>query len=141
MNTLKTNSRRRHMTSVYDDSSKESYALFTTELGVFSAIALTNPKDTPSEGVGITIAKQRAIIKYWQAVKRKTRIELNALMDMYSSIQDMRDFNYDSLEARRMRRAIYEKEDDIKQIRKNIEECRKIIHDVLANWERICSPL
>ena len=139
MNTLNTNSRRRHMISRYDDSSKESYAQFTTELGMFTAIAMTNPKDTPSEGVGITIAKQRATIKYWQAVKYKTRIELNALMDMYSGIQDMRDFNYDSLEARRMRRAIYEKEDDIEQIRKNIEECRKIIHDVLANWEKICS--
>ena len=60
MNTLNTNSRRRHMTSCYDDSSKESYAQFTTELGMFTAIAMTNPKDTPSEGVGITIAKQRA---------------------------------------------------------------------------------
>lgn len=141
MNALNTNSRRRHMTSCYDDSSKESYAQFTTELGMFTAIAMTNPKDTSSKDIGITIAEQRATIKYWQAVKRKTRIELNALMDMYSGIQDMRDFNYDSLEARRMRRAIYEKEDDIKQIRKNIEKCRKIIHDVLADWERICSPL
>lgn len=139
MNILNTNSRRRHMISRYHNINNKSYALFMTELGTFTASATTNPMDTPSEGVGITIAKQRATIKYWQAVKRKTRIELNALMDMYSGIQDMRDFNYDSLEARRMRRAIYEKEDDIKQIRKNIEECRKIIHDVLAEWEKICS--
>ena len=139
MNTLNTNSRRRHMISRYHNINKKSYALFMTELGTFTAIATTNPKDTPSKDIGITIAEQRATIKYWQAVKHKTRIELNALMDMYSGIQDMRDFNYDSLEARRMRRAIYEKEDDIKQIRKNIDECRKIIHDVLANWEKICS--
>lgn len=139
MNTLNTNSRRRHMTSGYSNSDKRSYALFATELGMFTAIATTNPNDIPSENVGITIAEQRAIIKYWQAVKHKTRIELNALMDMYSGIQDMWDFNYDGLEARRMRRAIYEKEDDIKQIKKNIEECRTIIHDVLADWEHICS--
>lgn len=139
MNTLNTNSRRRHLTSGYINSTKKSYALFKTELGVFTAIATTNPNDIPSENVGITIAEQRAIIKYWQAVKHKVRIELNALMDMYSSIQDMWDFNYDGLEARRMRRAIYEKEDDIKQIKKNIEECRTIIHDVLADWEHICS--
>ena len=139
MNTLNTNSRRRHMISHYHNINKKSYALFMTELGTFTASATTNPMDTPSKDIGITIAEQRAIIKYWQAVKYKTRIELNALMDMYSGIQDMRDFNYDSLEARRMRRAIYEKEDDIKQIRKNIEGCRKIIHDVLADWERICS--
>lgn len=139
MNTLTTNSRRRHLTSGYDDSSKESYALFTTELGMFTAIAQTNPADKASEHVGVTIAEQRVKIKYWQAIKRKLRIELNALMDMYSSIQDMREFNYDSLEARRMRRAIYEKEDDITQVKKNIQECRDIIHDVLADWEHICS--
>lgn len=139
MNTLNTNSRRRHMLSRYHNFSKKSYAIFMTELGTFTASATTNPMDTSSEDIGITIAEQRATIKYWQAVKYKTRIELNALMDMYSGIQDMRDFNYDSLEARRMRRAIYEKEDNIKQIRKNIEECRKIIHDVLADWEKICS--
>ena len=139
MKTLNTNSRRRHMTSGYSDSNKGSYALFVTELGMFTAIATTNPNDIPSETVGITIAEQRATIKYWQAAKHKTRIELTALMDMYSSIQDMRDFNCDGLEARRMRRAIYEKEDDIKQIKKNIKECRKTIHDVLADWERICS--
>jgi hypothetical protein len=127
------------MLSRYHNFSKKSYAIFMTELGTFTASATTNPMDTSSEDIGITIAEQRATIKYWQAVKYKTRIELNALMDMYSGIQDMRDFNYDSLEARRMRRAIYEKKDDIKQIRKNIEECRKIIHDVLADWEKICS--
>ena len=139
MNTLNTNSRRRHMISRYHNINKKSYALFMTELGTFTATATTNPNDIPSKDIGITIAEQRATIKYLQAVKYKTRIELNALMDMYSGIQDMRDFNYDSLEARRMRRAIYEKEDDIKQIKKNIEKCRKIIHDVLADWEKICS--
>lgn len=124
---------RSHQMTLYaaEPNTATSYALYETDLGTFTAFADCHPEDIFNKEKGLQIARWRAMIQYEQALKNKHTAEYETLKNFYNSIKDMRKFNADSLEARRLRRAIWEKEEDIKDDKETIAALRTSIYCLL----------
>lgn len=107
---------------------KLKYAHFDSELGVSTVIISTNlgdfcgqahlhPEDAArglgSEITGCVFAEYRALIKYFKAGKKDAKVQLDVLKQYYAIISSYKDFNKDSLEARKCRRCMYDIEQAI----------------------------
>lgn len=126
------NSRSRKMT-IYppEPNTRTTCAVYETELGVFTAFSDCHPSDKPNKMIGEQVARWRAMIQYEQALKNKHTIEYEALRNFYNSIKGMRTFNENGLESRRLRRAIWDKEDAIKSDKETINALRHSIYCLL----------
>ena len=106
-----------------------TYTIHTTEYNLtFTGTAYCHPDDDSwkNELVGIEIAKRRAWIKVYQHFKNhELRPQLNALKQLYHSMNRSKNFNEKSYENRMLQRQIRMITFDLTTINETIAELRK----------------
>lgn len=89
-------------------------------------------KDFMSQKTGFIIAEMRSYIKGLQRYKNNVlRNELNALKQLYYSINRSKNFNENSYEARALKRHIKMKEFDIEVVKEEIANSRETLKDFI----------
>ena len=92
----------------YDSVSGESFATIVTELGEFSGMARLHEedRDKASGFFGCEIAEIRALIKYAKKRKSIAFHQYKVLNNLYKNLSQIKEFNEDSFEIKKIRRCI-----------------------------------
>ena len=98
------------ITSTYDKETGISFAEIVTPLGKFTGVCKLHPEDREygSRFLGCDFAERRAYIKALKAKRKKIIAEIETLEKLYKRLGCYKDFNPDSLEAKKIRKTIYE---------------------------------
>lgn len=114
----------------YDEVSGVSIVTILSELGEFTGVARLHEddKENASHFFGCEIAEIRAYIQYSKKRQFIALHQYKAFKDMYKNLSQMKGFNKDSIEARKIRRKIHELseewntwKDNVKSLEKNIQ--------------------
>lgn len=108
--------------SNYDKESGVSIVVLSTDLGEFTGVSRLHEDDrqNASEFFGCEIAELRALIAYTKRQKQITAYQYKAVKDMYINLSQMKEFNKESVEARKIRRKLHELHEEWMQWKKNI---------------------
>lgn len=113
--------------SNYDKESGVSIVTLSTDLGEFTGVSRLHEDDREiaSSFFGCEIAEIRALIAYSKRQKMIVAQQYKAFKDMYKNLEQMKAFNKESVEARKIRRKMYELSEEWNQWKDNIEslEC------------------
>lgn len=133
-------SRHEKLTTYFFDEVKQYRAVLTTRLGSFVGVATCDENDKFEPYIGNTLAERRAWMGYRKAMRNRCRNELEALTNFYSSVKDMKAFDENDKIVSKLRRAIYEKNDQLNaikcQISRDYKDIEKIISWVNVNPEK-----
>jgi hypothetical protein len=93
----------------FNKETGESIVIISNKHGEFTGFAHMHPEDAPyiSNLVGCRYAEARAHIACIQHQKNILNHKIKALQDFEKTIMYMKDYNKDSLEARQLRKRIY----------------------------------
>lgn len=107
----------------YDKESGVSIVTLTTDLGEFTGVSRLHEDDreNASSFFGCEIAEMRALIAYSKRQKMITSQQYKAIKDMYKNLEQMKAFNKESVEARKIRRKLYELSEEWHQWKDNIK--------------------
>ena len=114
----------------YDKESGVSIVTLATDLGEFTSVSRLHEDDreNASSFFGCEIAEMRALIAYSKRQKMITSQQYKAIKDMYKNLEQMKAFNKDSVEARKIRRKLYELHEEWAQWKKNINSLEANIY-------------
>jgi pantothenate synthetase len=107
----------------YDKTSGVSIVTIITELGEFTGVSRLHEddKENASSFFGCEIAEMRALIAYSKRNQLITSHQYKAIKDMYKNLEQMKDFNKESVEARKIRRKLYELSEEWRQWKDNVK--------------------
>lgn len=107
----------------YDKESGVSIVTLTTDLGEFTGVSRLHEDDreNASSFFGCEIAEMRALIAYSKRQKMITSQQYKAIKDMYKNLEQMKAFNKESVEARKIRRKLYELSEEWHQWKDNVK--------------------
>ena len=107
----------------YDKDAKKASVGIKTKYGIFLGVCKAHPEDfdIASEFTGCEIAERKAYIKALKALCRSIAAEIKVLEDLHKRLACCRDFNYNSFEARQLRKVMYEKRDQLSSYKNMIE--------------------
>lgn len=123
--------------SDYDPESKTSIVKIANILGMFTGYAKCHPEDTASSFLGCHIAEYRAYIKALKYEANLIKAQIDVLHQTYAMFEDNKNFNPNGLEARKIRKMIYIKENKRKDILEQIESLKKKTDNLPANREKV----
>lgn len=108
--------------SNYDKESGVSIVSLATDLGEFTGVSRLHEDDreNASSFFGCEIAELRALIAYSKRRKMIVAQQYKAIKDMYKNLEQMKAFNKESVEARKIRRKLYELSEEWNQWKDNI---------------------
>lgn len=115
--------------SDFDRKTGISTVIIQTNLGKFIGLSKLHEEDKPYESsfAGCQYAEMRAIIKYMKARIQKISNEIIGLEKGIKMLMNLKDYNKDSLENRKLRKQLY----IMKQEKKDWEERLKSLSDRL----------
>ena len=127
--------------SYYNKENGVSYSVIQTDKGIFSASSLLREedKDVESSFLGCELAEKKAQIKYLQTENRELLYAIHILENLEKELKCIKGYNPHSLEARRLRRKIYELKDIHKEQKENIQNIKEnVLKDTEAklNFKR-----
>lgn len=108
--------------SEFDEPTGVSTVVLATPYGNCTGYAFLHPEDRKyaSGTIGCSYACERALQKYLKAHTKKKKEELKVLTDFYNSIKNMRDFNPEHLESKKLKEKITSLTEDIKEYKEDI---------------------
>ena len=115
--------------SYFDKDTTISYVRIKTPLGEFTGIARCHPTDEPSEFRGCLIAEMRANLKYYKAIRRDLSVQVKTLENLVKRLEGFAKYNKDCLEARVVRKTLYEAKDQRNQISCKIQRMKEMIQE------------
>ena len=94
----------------YDRETGISTATVRNRYGTFTGTSKLREEDrfVESSFLGCQFAETKAIIKSLKEQRKRITIQLEALENLHFDMQNMKEYQPDSFEARRLRRRIYE---------------------------------
>ena len=126
-------------TTYYDKETGE--AVYTITNGIFDFVGKAqchdNDKDFANEITGMEIASARAYIKTLQFEREMIIAQVNILKHCISTMSLSPKYNKDSYEAKKIRRELYLAEQDLKNIRQDINSWRENIRDYINKKDDI----
>ena len=116
--------------SNYDEVSGVSIVTILTELGEFTGVARLHEddKENASSFFGCEIAEIRAYIQYSKKQQFIALHKYKAFKDMYKNLSQMKEFNKDSVEARKIRRKMHELSEEWNTWKKNAKSLEEGIY-------------
>lgn len=124
----------------YEEDGKLTICEITYKNNTFIGTAFCAPEDEDmmNKRTGETIASIRAQIAYYQHIRDNEILPgLAALKQLFYSMNNSKSYNKDSYEARRIRKKIYQYEEDLKTIRGLIQESREYLKEYLDVKEKL----
>lgn len=115
--------------SNFNKTTLESKVTIATNIGQFTGYAKCHPDDKISSFAGCNIAEYRAIIKYMKAIKNNIANELKGLKFYKNMIINSPTYNAQSNEARKLRKAIAIKNNQLKELDNSIISLKKTIDE------------
>ena len=122
--------------SNYNEEKNIYYIVISTYLGEFDAICKLHEEDfdIKSNFFGYMIAEMRAYNKYLKRQKYIIKQQYNILSDLNYELQQMKNYNKDCLEARKLRKKMYEKKEEMQKINKIINTVSNNIINEINNY-------
>lgn len=122
----------------FDEVTGKSFVIMETEVGTTTGYAYLHPddKDVASKFQGCRIAEYRAWIGYATEKMKILRAEIKALTDLEKIYISLKDYNKDSLEGRRLRRRIKEKQAELIAYRQRKEVAKKQIKEMITLYDK-----
>ena len=123
----------------YDPETMESICILTSGNTSFIGKAQCHKDDADfaSEKTGQTIAQFRATIKYFQHIKNnELKPKLNALKQLYYSMNRSKKFNPNSYENYMLQRQIHLYENDLAMVNDEITTLQNFLRDYLAEKDK-----
>ena len=122
----------------FDEATGQSFVIMGTEVGTATGYAYLHPddKDVASKFQGCRIAEYRAWMAYATEKMKILRTEIKALTDLEKIYISLKDYNKDSLEGRRLRRRIKEKQAELTAYRQRKEIAKKQIQEIIALYDK-----
>ena len=116
----------RMLYSNYDQQDKFSYVLIRTKYGDFCGAARMHPEDEAYESsfFGCQIAEIKALIKAHRAKIKEIKIKIKALKDFEKVLQNLKDYNLNSVECKKLRKQIYILNKEMQEIEENIQNAK-----------------
>lgn len=107
----------------YDKDAKKAWVGIKTKYGLFLGVCKAHPEDydIASEFTGCEIAERKAYIKALKAHCRFVSAEIKTLEDLHKRLMCCKDFDYNSFEARQIRKVTYEKKEKLSSYKNIIE--------------------
>lgn len=99
--------------SDFDKNTGITTVSLSTDRGIVTGTTRLQNGDKESYMIGGMNAEWRAKIKYMKIRIKEVRIELKTLTSFEKRLKCLKDYNPYSLESRKLRRAIYEKEKEL----------------------------
>ena len=120
--------------SEYDAVDGVSIAVVKTKYGTFTGVARLHPDDAEYESQfeGCKYAEYRAMIKAGKEELKELRQRLKGLEILQRDLQDGKEYNSMSFEARRLRKRIYEYKSEIQTMEHTIKNSEKLISN---SWD------
>jgi hypothetical protein len=117
----------------YDAEMGISEAVVKNKNGHFTGHALCHPKEEhPSNFAGCRIAEARAIINSVRYEKNVLNSKIKALQDFEKILKNLKDYNPDSVEGRRLRKRIHELKAERKAKREHIAAMKAALNKTIA---------
>ncbi len=122
--------------SKFNTKTGKSYVTIQTDLGEFTGFSKLHEedKDIQSRFFGCEVAEMRAIVKYLKAQKRILVSNHNLLVHANKQISNMKGYQFNSLEARQLRKNIFIARDKINTQDTIIENLTQRIYDKIYNY-------
>ncbi len=105
----------------FDEKDRASCVLVNN--GIYSGVgsAFCHLDDEMSELIGGKIAHKRAIMDGYEWILKDFKAELKAFKDFYSNLEGHKNFDKNEYTARRLRKEIYTREAEIKELQQFIK--------------------
>lgn len=131
-------SKKKKFIAEFNEFTGQSFVIMETEVGTATGHAYLHPddKDVVSKFQGCRIAEFRAWITYANEKMKLLRIEIKALTDLEKIYISLKDYNKDSLEGRRLRRRIKEKQAELADYRHRKEIAKKSIREMIVLYDK-----
>ena len=101
----------------------------------FTGRACCNPEDRFSEYIGGTLAEIRATQKYLQFIRdNEIKPQLQALKQLYYSMNKSKKYNPKSYEAIMLQRQIRQREDDLEAVKEYLSQNKKIEKNIINTY-------
>lgn len=120
----------------YDQEAHEAICILTYNNITFTGTAKCHPDDYDMENTktGLAIAEYRATIKYYQHIKNnELKPKLDALLQLYYSMNRSKNFNEKSYENYMLWRQIQIYKEDLAVVRCSLATLRKNLMDYLRD--------
>lgn len=117
----------------YNAEEKQAWMGIKTKYGTFTGTCKAHPEDydIASEFTGCEIAERKAYIKALKAHCRFVSAEIKTLEDLHKRLMCCKDFDYNSFEARQIRKVTYEKKEELSSYKNIIEGYKAGIENYL----------
>lgn len=115
--------KRKIIDSFYNDELGLSYVKIRTKYGDFEGESELHEEDRDivSSFAGCRYAESKAIEKCFKQQIKELRLQVKGIKDVLSMLETVKDYNPNSLEARKMRRRLYELNNKISNLQERIK--------------------
>lgn len=131
-------SKKKVIYSYYDKYIGDSHVAIKTKYGTFigSSILHEEDEDIASEFIGCKYAEMRAIIKYEKAKLKELEIQLKTVKNLEQNIQQINNYEYNSAEARYLRKQFYIYNSRVKQQKEKIKILQNELYKSIQNYRQ-----
>ena len=120
------------MNSNYDETTGVSTVTINTDVGMFTGTAKCHPDEKyKSKFFGCQIAEGRALLAYQRELVKIGNAQLTALFNLNTTVCQMRDYKKDNMYTSKIRRAMYEKQKWIENIKQKMERTEDAIKKMI----------
>ena len=129
--------------SIYIPSQGTSYVTIKTKYGVFTGKARLHPEDKANESsfVGCGYAEIRAVAQALKVELKEKRLILKEFENFEKELKCLKNYNFYSLEARKLRKRIYTLYAEIKELKTSIDGVEETIKKSDANRVKVLKKL
>ena len=127
--------------SEYNPETRMSTVKVANTLGIFTGYAKCHPQDTESSFLGCHLAEYRATIKALKYEANLLNSQINVLYQTYGMFEANKDFNPNSLEARKIRKMTYIKENKYNEIINQITSLEQRAEELPLNREKVLKKI
>lgn len=127
----------------YNKETGVSTATVRNKYGTFTAMSTLHPADAhiASSFAGCQYAETKAIIKSLKAAAKEIQLQIKTLIDFEKILKSKKDYNPHAMEARRLRRRIYELQEEYKTMKNRIQLAEETLFKVFNSREEALKNL
>lgn len=122
--------------SGYNANTGESYVVINTPIGTFKGSTQLHEedKDIKSAFQGCYYAESRALIKYYKELIKIQKVKCNTLKTLITDLQAMKDYQAQSVEARRIRKEYFIQKDILEKYEVILNSIKSCLYEKMKNY-------
>ena len=141
--------KRKIVSAIFDKETGISTVTIETDLGLFTGVSKLHEEDKvmTSKYAGCEYAEMKAYVKCMKAITKNLKLQRKTLSIFNGDLTNMKGYNPNSLESRKLRKRIYMLDTEIKdwedrinslqkKMRQKMEQRCSIVHKIINKGEQ-----